>query len=108
KNGVEGDRLSACGVRADAVRLLVHSVAYDVVVLFREAVRGVPEVATASVTTLRQRLWKVGAVLRVGARRVWLQVAAAWPHRELWQRGWAAVQGLASPARALAGGAGGP
>src|SRR5262249_51314929 len=93
KNGLEGDRLSACGFRANAFRLLVHSLAYALVVLFREAVRGVPEVATASVTTLRQRLWKVGAVLRVGARRVWLQVAAAWPHRELWQRVWAAVQG---------------
>src|SRR5262249_45233619 len=106
KNGVEGDRLSACGVRADAVRLLVHSLAYALVVLFREAVRGVPEVATASVTTLRQRLWKVGAVLRVGARRVWLQVAAAWPHRELWQRGWAAVQGIGGGGGGVADGAG--
>jgi len=108
KNGLEGDRLSAHGFRANAFRLLVHSLAYALVVLFREAVAGVPEVATATVGTLRQRLWKVGAVVRVSARRVWLQVAAAWPHRELWQRVWAAVQGLASPARALAGEAGGP
>ena len=67
-----------------------------------------PEVATASVTTLRQRLWKVGAVLRVGARRVWLQVAAAWPHRELWQRVWAAVQATVRPVAVAAEGAAGP
>src|SRR5262249_28592827 len=47
KNGLQGDRLSACGFRANAFRLLVHSLAYALVVLFREAVRGVAEVATA-------------------------------------------------------------
>jgi Transposase DDE domain group 1 len=108
KNGLDGDRLSACGFRANAYRLLVHSLAYALVVLFREAGRGVPEAATASVTTLRQRLWKVGAVVRVSARRVRLQVAAAWPHRELWQRVWAAVQAAVSPAGAVADGASGP
>jgi hypothetical protein len=108
KNGLDGDRLSACGFRANAFRLLVHTLAYALVVLFREALRGVPEVATASVSTLRQRLWKVGAVVRVSARRVWLQVAAAWPYRELWQRVWAAVQGVASPPGVVAGDAGAP
>lgn len=92
KNGLQADRLSACSFRANAFRLLVHTVAYAIVVLFREAVAAVPEVATASVSTLRQRLWKVGAVLRVGARRVWLQVSATWPHSGLWQRVWQAVQ----------------
>ena len=92
KNGLQADRLSAGSFRANAFRLLVHTVAYAIVVLFREAVAAVPEVATASVSTLRQRLWKVGAVLRVGARRVWLQVSATWPHRALWQRVWQAVQ----------------
>jgi hypothetical protein len=108
KHGLQGDRLSARGFRANAFRLLVHTLAYALVVLFREAVRGVPEAATASVTTLRQRLWKVGAVVRVSARRVWLQLSAAWPHRELWQRVWAAVQGVVRPAGVAAEGAGGP
>ena len=86
KNGLEADRLSACGFRANAFRLLVHTVAYALVVLFREAAAAVPEVATASVRTLRQRLWKVGAVVRVSARRVWLQVSASWPGRGVWLR----------------------
>jgi hypothetical protein len=107
KNGLGGGRLSACGFRANAFRLLVHSLAYALVVLFREAVRGVPEVATASVGTLRQRLWKVGAVVRVSARRVWLQVSAAWPQRQLWQRVWAAVQAVVRPPGAAAEGGGG-
>ena len=51
-----------------------------------EAAGTVPEVATASVGTLRQRLWKVGAVVVTSARRVWLHVAANWPCRALWLR----------------------
>ena len=63
KNGLQADRLSACGFCANAFRLLVHVVAYAIVVLFREAAAAMPEVATATVSTLRQRLWKVGAVV---------------------------------------------
>ena len=51
---------------ANAWRLLVHVVAYALVVLFREANARVPEVARAEVSTLRQRLWKVPAVLASG------------------------------------------
>jgi len=80
------ERLSSCGFCANALRLLVHALAYAVVVLFREASAGVAEVATASVGTLRQRLWKVGAVVVTSARRVWLHVSETWPYRGVWQR----------------------
>src|SRR5204863_8921435 len=86
KNGLRCDRLSACGFCANAFRLLVHALAYAVVVLFREAAAGVPEVATATVGTLRQRLWKVGAVVVTSARRVWLHVSETWPYRGVWLR----------------------
>lgn len=91
KHGLRCDRLSACGFCANAFRLLVHALAYAIVVLFREAAAAVPEVATASVGTLRQRLWKVGAVVGTTARRVWLHVSEAWPYRGVWLRVQAAV-----------------
>lgn len=91
KNGLGADRLSACGFSANAFRLLVHTLAYAIVVLFREAVAAVPEVATATVSTLRQRLWKVGAVVRTSARRIGLQISETWPYQELWARVQAAV-----------------
>jgi Transposase DDE domain group 1 len=91
KNGLRCDRLSACGFCANAFRLLVHALAYAVVVLFREAAAAVPEVATAAVGTLRQRLWKVGAVVVTSARRVWLHVRETWPYRGVWLRVQAAV-----------------
>jgi hypothetical protein len=86
KNGLRCERLSSSGFCANAFRLLVHAVAYAIVVLFREATAGVPEVATATVSTLRQKLWKVGAVLRTSAWRVWLHVSARWPGQALWRQ----------------------
>jgi Transposase DDE domain group 1 len=91
KNGLRCDRLSACGFCANAFRLLVHALAYAVVVLFREAAAGVEEVATAAVGTLRQRLWKAGAVVVTSVKRVWLHVSATWPYRGVWLRVQAAV-----------------
>src|SRR5262249_41981789 len=92
KNGLRADRLSAGGFSANAFRLLTHTLAYAIVVLFREAAAGVPEVATATVGTLRQRLWKVGAVVVTSARRIWLRVSETWPYRGVWERVHGAVQ----------------
>jgi hypothetical protein len=97
KNGLRADRLSACGFCANAFRLLVHTLAYAIVVLFREAVAAVPEVATASVSTLRQRLWKVGAVVVTGVRRIRFHLSETWPNRGLWGRVLAAVQAFVGP-----------
>lgn len=86
KNGLQADRLSASSFRANGFRLLLHVVAYALVVLFREAASAIPEVATARVSTLRQRLWKVGAVVVSSARRIWLHVSETWPGRRLWEQ----------------------
>jgi hypothetical protein len=86
KNGLRADRLSASGFCANALRLLLHVVAYAIVVLFRAAVSGVAEVATATVGTLRQRLWKVGAVLQCSPRRLVFHASANWPGADLWRR----------------------
>lgn len=94
KNGLQADRLSACGFCANSFRLLVHTLAYAIVVLFREAVATVPEVASATVNTLRQKLWKVGARVMTSGRRIWLRFSASWPYGALWGRVLAAVQGF--------------
>ena len=58
------------------------------------AVAAVPEVATATVSSLRQRLWKLGAIVVTGVRRVWLHLSETWPYRQLWGRVLAAVHGF--------------
>src|SRR5262249_12253618 len=92
KNGLDLGRLSAHGFRANAYRLLLHVVAYGLVVLLREAAAAVPEVARATVSSWRSRLWKVGAWVEQKAGRIWFHVAASWPWRELWGQVQAAVE----------------
>jgi hypothetical protein len=53
------------------------------VVRHREAVAAVPEVAKAEVGTLRQQLWKVGAVVKTRVRRLWFYFSETWPPRQL-------------------------
>jgi hypothetical protein len=102
KNGLDLGRLSAHGFRANAYRLLLHVVAYGLVVLLREAAASVAEVARATVSTLRTRLWKVGAWVEPKAGQLWFHVAASWPGRELWGQVQAAVERFTA---ALAGAA---
>jgi hypothetical protein len=92
KNGLHMDRLSFHRFRANGLKLLEHTLAYALVVLHREAIAALPEVAKAEVSTLRQRLWKVGAIVQTSVRRIWLHISASWPHRELFIRVYQAVQ----------------
>jgi hypothetical protein len=86
KNGLHADRLSFHHFRAHAFKLLEHVLAYALIVLHREATAAIPEVAKAEVSTLRQRLWKVGALVTTSVRRIWFHFAETWPYRDLWVR----------------------
>ena len=92
KNGLHMDRLSFHRFRANSLKLLECTLAYALVVLHREAVIDIPEVAKAEVSTLRQRLWKVGAVVVTSVRRVCFHFSATWPQRELFVRVYQAVR----------------
>jgi DDE family transposase len=96
KKGLQGDRLSAHGFRANGLKLLEHMLAYALVVLHREAAAAVPEMAKAEVSTWRQRLWKVGAVVLTSARRIWFHFSESWPYRDLWVRVHEAVTAFVS------------
>src|SRR5262249_30399856 len=106
KNGLRAERLSLHRFRANGMKLLAHAPAYALGVLHREATAALPEVARAEVRTLRQRLWKVGAVVRTSARRIWLHFSETWPYRDLWVRVRHAVQAFV--ARVQAACRGGP
>jgi hypothetical protein len=99
KNGLHMDRLSFHRFRANSLKLLEHTLAYALVVLHREATAGLPEVARAEVSTLRQRWWKVGAVVQASVRRIWFHISETWPHRELFVRVYRAVQQFAQRLR---------
>jgi hypothetical protein len=92
KNGLHMDRLSFHRFRANGLKLLEHTLAYALVVLHREATASIPEIAQAEVNTLRQKLWKVGAVVKSSVRRIWFHISTTWPQRRLLERVYEAVQ----------------
>ncbi len=92
KNGLHMDRLSFHRFRANGLKLLECTLAYALVVLHREATAAIPEVAKAELGTLRQHLWKVGAIVQTSVRRIWFRLSTTWPNRELLVRVYQAVQ----------------
>lgn len=90
KNGFEGDRLSCRDFKANAFRLLVHTAAYNLLVLFREHV-AVPELRDADIQTLRVKLIKVGALIVRTARRIWVKLSSTWPFAEVFKKVHAAL-----------------
>lgn len=85
KNGFEGDRLSCPEFKANAFRLLVHTAAYNLMVLFREHI-AVPELRDADIQTVRLKLIKVGALIVRTVRRIWVKLSSTWPFAELFTR----------------------
>jgi hypothetical protein len=78
KNGFQGDRLSCRKFDANFFRLLEHTAAYNLIVLFREQI-DVPEIKRASIQTIRRKLIKVGALVKQTARRLWVRLSSTWP-----------------------------
>jgi hypothetical protein len=86
------DRVSAETMRANQLRLYFSAMAYLLVVgLRRLALKGT-DMATAQVSTIRLRLLKIGALVRITVRRIWISMASSYPHQKLFHHAWAALR----------------
>jgi hypothetical protein len=84
KNGFAADRLSCHRFLANAFRLLLHTAAYNLVVLFRHRL---PEcLRRAQIETLRHQLFKLGALVTRSARRIFVHLASGWPYQTGFQK----------------------
>ena len=97
KNDLEADRLSCTEYRANAFRLQLHALAYNLFVLFRRHLLAGTELARATVATIRLRLLKIGARVKQSARRLWFHLAGGWPGRPLFMRILDRLDALAPP-----------
>jgi hypothetical protein len=97
KRGLSGDRLSCHSYRANAFRLQLHALAYQLLVLFRLHVLRTTALANAQVGTLRLKLFKVGARFRRSARHLWFHLSSSWPGRELFVEIWQKLKLLPKP-----------
>jgi hypothetical protein len=83
------DRVSAETLRANQMRLYLSSMAYVLVSGFRRLGLQATELARAQVATIRTRLFKIGAQIRVTTRKIWVSMASSCPWQNLYQQVWA-------------------
>ena len=83
------DRTSTALMRSNQLRLYLSTFAYQLMQgLRRIGLRGT-EMAQAQCQTIRLKLLKIGAQIRVSVRRVYLALAAGYPFREIFARAYA-------------------
>lgn len=86
------DRLSTETLRANQLRLYFSALAYVLVhALRRLALRGTAW-AEAQVDTIRLRLLKIAAQVRITARRIWVCYSNAYPWKALFAAAWSALR----------------
>jgi hypothetical protein len=92
------DRTSAETMRANQLRLYFSTFAYQLLHgLRRLGLRGT-EMAQAQCQTIRLRLLKIGAQIRVTVRKVWLSLAAGYPFAEIFAAVYRNLSDLPAPA----------
>ena len=86
------DRLSTATLRANQLRLYFSALAYVLVhALRRLGLRGT-DWAEAQVETIRLRLLKIAAQVRVSARRIWVGYSGAYPWKKFFAAAWSALR----------------
>ena len=88
------DRTSAATMRANQLRLWFASMAYVLIEALRRIALKTTKLANATCGTIRLRLLKIGALVRVSVRRVKIAMASAHP----WRREWAIAHARLSAA----------
>jgi hypothetical protein len=82
------DRVSTETMRANQLRLYLSAMAYVLVSGLRRLGLKATELAQAQAATIRTKLFKIGALVRVSVRRVWLSMASSYPWQPLFQQVW--------------------
>ena len=81
--GLFADRTSSHGFESNQLRLYWSSLAYVLMQAMRQTVLAKTDMAKAQVWTIRNRLLKLGAQVRVSVRRVHVAICSHTPVREL-------------------------
>lgn len=91
------DDLSCPTMRANQVRLYFSTVAYVLMRVLREFGLRNTEMAQAQCGTIREKLFKIGGIIRVSVRRVVLALSEAFPFQTLFARVWQNLRDLVVP-----------
>ena len=80
------DRASAATMRANQIRLYLSSLAYVLLAALRRIGLAGTEMARAQCHTIRTKLLKIGAQIRVTVRRVWVSMSSSHPCQQIFER----------------------
>jgi hypothetical protein len=80
------DRVSAATLRANQLRLYLSVMAYSLVCGLRRLGLRATQLANAQVGTIRLRLLKIGAQIRVTVRKIWVQMSSSFPLQDLFSQ----------------------
>jgi hypothetical protein len=80
------DRTSCRTMRANQLRLWLSSAAYVLLQALRQHGLKETPLAAARCDTIRLKLLKIGAIVRVSVRRVWFSLAQSYPYQALFQQ----------------------
>jgi len=86
------DRMSTETLRANQLRLYFSSLAYVLVHALRRLALAGTEWAQAQVSTIRLRLLKIAAEVRLSARRMWVRYSNAYPWKHIFTTAWVALR----------------
>ena len=85
-------RVSASTMRANQLRLFLSSLAYALLCGLRRLGLRATDLAQAQASTIRTRLLKIGARVRVTVRKVWISMASSYPWQRLFEQAWRALR----------------
>jgi hypothetical protein len=80
------DRTSARTMRANQIRLFFSSIAYVLLDALRRLGLSGTALSEAQCQTIRSKLLKIGALVRVTVRKVWVHLASGCPYVEVFRR----------------------
>ena len=88
------DRTSTAYLRSNQIRLYFSSVAYVLMQALRRLGLQGTEWAHAQCTTLRLKLLKIGALIRITVRKVWVSMATGYPYPERFRQIYAQLRAV--------------
>jgi hypothetical protein len=80
------DRTSTAYLRSNQLRLYFSSVAYVLLQMLRRLGLQGTELARAQCATIRLKLLKIGALIRISVRKVWVSLAGGYPYVTLFRQ----------------------
>jgi hypothetical protein len=96
--GLFADRTSAATIRANQMRLYFSSLAYSLMNLLRHiGLRGT-KLERAQCTTIRTRLLKIGALVKLSVRRVHVALSSVFPLQDVFTRMLENIRAVLQPA----------